>query len=393
MLSAGNNNNNNNNKKRVQKKAGAPPLYQPSIYSFTCRGAYHVSTNIQQPLPPNSKTSILRQQQGTCRGLQSQLELLTDDFEVMPRDYALKGFGSWVSENTDLDFDESTAGGGGDLYGADNNVGGENAATNETTAAISVPNMLIHKEDNVNTSSAPIRSKPNKPKRPKATNENETKLPPPAVPVNTQTKLPSPQDLIQREDWSCYGSTVVDYLVLKNVETGEERIAAVAPHDTLGMSIRSLDIEPDTRTSLIQFGWVTVVMHSTDSTLSSSADNQNKNNNNANNNNNDPTLPAQDLPPPIPMDYLQTAQASVKRTVEFSGKVAQHMQTNLSWLYHNLQDDFLRRTYQSGHRIVDHIPQTVERTSSVMKRMGKHLARDWFGWEDDGDNDRGDRRR
>jgi hypothetical protein len=42
------------------------------------------------------------------------------------------------------------------------------------------------------------------------------------MPANEEL-LPE-EELIRRQEWSCYGWTEVDYLMLKNVQTGEEHV-------------------------------------------------------------------------------------------------------------------------------------------------------------------------
>jgi hypothetical protein len=173
----------------------------------------------------DSAEQLLLQQQGRCRGLQSQLELVANaQLPVSSRQAALKEFHQWVLEHTGMD-DVNIA---EPLDDADSN----NAAMHLGKKSIMVPPMLIHKQ---NKRSERDGSGPKHP-----------------------LILPSaaPEDLIEQEEWKSVGSTKVDLLLLNDVITGDETIAAVAPTTTLGGSQRSVQLDPNTRASILVFGLV-----------------------------------------------------------------------------------------------------------------------------------------
>jgi hypothetical protein len=123
----------------LSTSANKSHLFQPSIYSFSCHGSYAVSTSIPSKMI-DSAEQLLLQQQGRCRGLQSQLELVANaQLPVSSRQAALKEFHQWVLEHTGMD----------DVNIAEPLVDAvsDNAAMHLGKKAIMVPPMLIHKQN------------------------------------------------------------------------------------------------------------------------------------------------------------------------------------------------------------------------------------------------------
>ena len=236
----------------------------------------------------------------------------------------------------------------------------EAAAKNKS---ILVPPMLVHKD--TTSAATTTLEKPGTTDAEKLdeTNKKEPKL------VRRHPSTTSYEELIEQEKWSCYGSTQVDYLLLKNVKTGDETVAAVAPH-TMGLSVRSLQMDHDTTTTISSLGSFSVI-------LSKEVE--------ADNDEEDEEQPFESVQP------FEAVQASSERAFKFSTKVAEHMMHTLTWLYHNVQDDFPARTIASGKRIVHQIPKTAEQTASTLSMLVRRMAEQWWDGDDDDDN-RGRRR-
>ena len=304
------------------------PLYEPSIYTYTCRGVYYASSE-------NTP------HEGICRGFHSRLELLSD-LERNSRKGALEDFTYWAA--------------GGDMEGAmsDLDEGGE--PLDEKTKSVLVSPALIYKD-----------LPGNKKKDADAVIEKDELLP--------------EEELITRQNWTCYGSTQVDYLLLRDPKSGQEKIAAVAPRNN-GLTIRKIEAEPGNSVTCIGLGWLSIVMDSV--SLSDTPQQPNKENNT------DEATAAtpEEVPPKPNMDTLATAKASANRTIQFASKVGEHMKSNVSWLWGTLQDDFPARTWSSGQRILHHIPVTVDRTAGFMKKMVGRMIFDDDHHDDDDHEDR-----
>jgi hypothetical protein len=62
----------------------------------------------------------------------------------------------------------------------------------------------------------------------------------------------------------------------------------------------------------------------------------------------------------------------------FCEKVAHHTEMNVMWLVENLQDDFPRRTYQAGTRIVAKLPRICQLTATNMGKIIRRMLGDDF---------------
>jgi len=339
-----------------------PPRYQPSIYSYMCRGAYHASSDA------NAKEG------GVCNGFKSQLEVLYDERqESLTRAEALKRFTSMTAE---FDFDpqqDPPHPGAGDAL--DDEYGG----LHEQAQAVLISPALIYKDkDNAKNNTKSVDGGDKNNKEPVVVNPI----------LQDQQTLPE-EELIKRQEWHCYGSTEVEYLVLQDLKTGDKKIAAVAPHNT-GISRRTIESDDSIRSiTRIGLGWLDII-HDNNAIISSSDNqhshhgNEGEDHNNSANDNDDATAA---VPTPIipmsPTALYAAAKETLQRTYDFSAHVGEHMKWNAAWLSDNLRDDFPRRTYQAGQKIVAQLPVTVDQTATSMSKIVGFL----LGDDDDDDDD------
>jgi len=289
----------------------------------------------------------------------------------MTRAEALKRFSSMTA-----DFDGYEP----EDFGADmGGVGGSDLHQQAKTVLISP--ALIYKDK-----SASIKSTP-----PTADENNKKQQPVNPIVAKDHDTLPE-EELIKRQEWSCYGSTDVEYLVLQNVSTGEKKIAAVAPRNT-GFSRRTIESDDSIRSiTRIGLGFLDII-HDNNSIVTPTAPEQEHHHpsspsldkGEAEDGARTPT-PEQGPRPPIVLleNALATAKATAWRTYEFSGLVGQHMQMNAQWLSENVRDEFPSRTYHAGEKIVAQLPKTVDQTFGTMSKIISSL------FEDDDDDDDGD---
>jgi hypothetical protein len=207
--------------------------------------------------------------------------------------------------------------------------------------------------------------------------------------VNQLTKEPLllEEELIVRHDWTCYGSTEVEYMVLQDVSTGEKHIAAVAPRNT-GVSVRKIETADSIRT-LTRFGlgWLDII-HDSNATLIDEEDDEERDTTAHGKRDVSSSLP-EEVPPRPSIDAIAVAKQSASRMVEFSSQVAQHMQWNAQWVWSNLADDFPSRTYTAGQRIVEQLPRTAQMTAQALTKILKQIVGDN---DNDDDHNPGDRR-
>lgn len=312
------------------KKFGDSTVYHPSIYSYTCRGGFFVSSEDQG-------------REGSCRGVRTRLELLAD-MEPGSRENAIKSF----TYMTDYDMDDEDAN-----------------TLNQKTKSILVSPALIYKEQgDESQKSAPLLE----------------------------------EELIRRQSWSCYGSTEVEMLVLKDEEKGSEHVAAIAPRN-VGLSIRKIETD-DGNISSIAVGWVNIVVdtglieeeghgqqHSAQPQRHPTAPVDPESTKHGQqtlqadeamgSNTLSPATP--EVPPKPSQDSIQRAKVHLTRFCDFSLKVGDQMKHNVIWLSDTLQDDFPSRFMSSGKKIVAEMPKTIDRTSRYMCKMYDR----WVGDDDE----------
>ena len=330
-----------------------PPRYNPAIYTYICRGAFHA-------------TSLDSHEGGVCNGFKSQLEVLyNEQQESLTRAEALKRF---TSMNAEFELDPTA--GGHDHGGDDDMYGG---GLHEQTQAVMISPALIFKDQDLMDQQEPIEDK------------NQRKAPVVVNPLLNQHNILPEEELIHQQEWHCYGSTEVEYLVLEDIQTGERKITAVAPHNT-GISRRTIESDDAIRSiTRIGLGWLDIihdnhhVVTAQPSTTSSTTDATNSSADD------DPeSLTTQSF---TPDEIWTTVRDTVQRTYQFSTTVAEHMQWNSLWLYENVRDDFPRRTYQAGEKIVAQLPHTLQQTATSMRQIVGMITGMTDDDDDDDDND------
>lgn len=341
-----------------------PPRYNPAIYSYMCRGAYHASSDAKEG--------------GVCNGFKSQLAVLYDERqESLTRAEALKRF---TDSNAEFDFDpqQDQADALEDEYGG----------LHGKAQAVFISPALIYRDKDANNKSMEEDGNGSDDKDAKS-----KKHPLVVNPIlQNQETLPE-EELIKRQEWHCYGSTEVEYLVLQDPKTGEKKIAAVAPHNT-GISRRTIETDDSVRSiTRIGLGWLDII-HDNNAIVSDQDQNSRDTDGEDRKATNDDDASAEPTTPTTmtPVEVYATAKEGLQRTYDFSWKVGEHMKMNAGWLADNLRDDFPRRTYQAGQKIVKQLPATAEQTAGSMIKIVGFLLGDWDDDHDDDDDDSDPRR-
>jgi hypothetical protein len=324
-----------------------------------CRGTFSAS----------STTSAL-ERGGSCRGFRSQLEILEAEQQLtMTRTEALKRFTTMAADVDMYDYREE----GINRHSGHANAGLDEFHQQTTTQTVLLSPALIFKHPTDATNTTMEQGMPD---------EDQ-------MIVNQLTKEPLllEEELIVRQDWTCYGSTEVEYMVLQDVSTGHKHIAAVAPRNT-GVSVRKIETADSIRT-LTRFGlgWLDII-HDSNATLMDEEDNAHEERETTGHGKRDVTssLP-EEVPPRPSIDAVAVAKQSASRMVEFTQQVAQHMQWNATWVWSNLTDDFPSRTYTAGQRIVEQLPRTAQATAQALTKILEQIVGDHGD-----DNPPGDRR-
>jgi hypothetical protein len=263
--------------------------------------------------------------EGTCRGFRSRLELLSD-LQMSTRDGAIRDF----TEMNEYVLDGDSA-----------------DALDQKTKSILVSPALIYKDD---------------------TAEGRKEL------------LPE-EELIKRQEWSCYGKTEVEYLVLKDPKSGNEKISALTPRNN-GLSIRRIEADSGSITN-IMVGWLSIVLDT--SFFQDSPAPEINNNNNNSKGSMDERSPVEEMSPRPAQDTLDTAKLAVGKMYAVSLKVVDQMHGNGVWLSQQVQDDFPERTAAAGHKIIGNLGNTVEKTFKYMGKLSTQLWRRGDGDDDDDD--------
>jgi hypothetical protein len=238
-------------------------------------------------------------------GWKGRLEML-GQLEENSRSGALRTFGAWTDDGLM------------DIQGAEPSASTEQHQTKE----IAVSPALIYKEDE-----------------------------------SSKEDLLPEEEFIKRQRWTCYGSTDVEYLVLKDTKTGKETVAALAPH-TLGLSHRVIEQEDGTVFRRVGLGPLTLDITAEQSVMP----------------------PQEEVPDKPPADALEPAKEAVQRTAAFSLRVIGQMKKDARWLTATLSDDFPSRMVKAGKKIAAKYPETVKRTSHF---SGKLMKRMLFSDDDD----------
>jgi hypothetical protein len=324
-------------------------VYKPTIFSYTCYGAYSVSLNDTRRV-------------GTCNGIATPIEILVD-MESTTREDAIRSF----TEMTEWDME-----------------GGINTQS------------LDHKTRNVAVSPALLFPEEPAPKNPNVLAE---------------------EALIKEQKWSCFGSTAIEYLVLKNETEGTEHVAAVAP-STGWFSHRSLKESDGSTINVRGLGLVSIVTSSivddslnvqstkttdqqqsrnktkginTDGAISANVPEHtsggeqasSKDSKKPSNKSDDYQIPPERLRPQL-LQPVVTSENINKFVTQYSilaKKTAEHMKQNARLIVEQLCDEFPSRSYAAGKKIVGNIPKTLEACTWLPKKLYKS----WKG-EDDEDS-------
>ena len=341
-----------NSKLQHKSTLPSPPIvFEPSIYTYTCRGSYFVST---------TQASHENQREGNCKGFRSRLELLSD-LDVNTRKGALEQFTVWAA--------------GGDPSEAGFAETQEGVELDPQTTSVVISPALIFPDSmsKIVIDAAKSADKENKRgKKQDAVIESADDL---ISSIDSTSCLPE-EELIKRQDWSCYGSTQVDYLLLKHPETGEESIAAVAPRNN-GLSIRQIHAEQGISITCYGMGWISFIIDwkSDREEVDTPNDYQPPTTNNNINT-------REETGSKSVADAFASAKESAIYAANFTSKVGQHMVANVTWVAQACGADFPARTLATGKDILYEMPATIERTGKFMGRLLGLMLDDIFGGDD-----------
>jgi len=399
-------------------------LYHPSIFRYTCTGRLSLDSRNGG----NDKLST-----GICHGIQSQLEHI-DHWRLSTRKEAIEQF-EYKSAMGDLGINDepypAAASSGGNGNGGAGGNNGHPHTSNKTTLVDSgtasaadhaklLSNVLLYPPPPDDEEENRCNDVGNENKE-EMTSTKTTK-------AKTKTKIQS-RPLEPQEQWSCYGSTEVDLLILRPQNEKDEVIAGVASYCAPGMTIRDLAIIPtptkskskttggettqtQERTTTVRLGILEIVYATVlEGELTNNNDNSNNNNKNHSKLFRDAVVNGGDG---SKGDDKDNKEPSTTRTImeglglgegwitnaaiisAYPKKVIQsgkNIVTNMNWnsqlLYHALEDQFPSRTYEASQRITKEFDKTFTRTYGVMKKVVSYIVSDDDdddGWPFDGDN-------
>lgn len=374
------------------KTTSATPLYHPLIFRYTCNGRLRLDSRF-----PTT---------GACRGVQSQIEFV-DQWRLSSKEEALSVF---QQKSALADSDDP-----------DNPMVSSNPhEAAHALQAVYLSNVLVYPSMTDNKNNKVDVTKPTKDIPTTDDNKSSTS----ATAATTS-----------HEQWSCVGSTDVEFLVLRPQNGTEKHIAAVSPYCAPGVTTRDV-VTPDLgrdRTSTIRLGFVEIVhayqttdvdsndtnttasnennniygKYSSNTTTKDTSDDDNDNNdtNKENSTSEDETKNSTKNNNAARKPWTRTASAgtadvngkskneikpSYPTKVFQSGKnIMNHMQINSKLIYETLQDGFPTRTYKASERIVSEFDKNYHRTVNMMKR----IVNFGLGNDDDDDDDSNGRKR
>ena len=195
-----------------------------------------------------------------------------------------------------------------------------------------------------------------------------------------------------RESWSAFGSTEVECLQLTDLKTGKTEIVAVSPYNAAIVSSRKIEMKDRTVSStefgigpykmqfLIESGVVREDLEDQPALQKQKDDQTVKEKKKKLSSEEEEEIGTAFAP--ITSENAQKFYASsavfIGKMYNFSQKMVDKMQSNATWLYGNLQDDFPSRTVASGRRIIDQMPKTAALFTKVIKQI--------CGYDDDGEH-------
>mmetsp|Transcript_11305 Transcript_11305/g.17490 ORF Transcript_11305/g.17490 Transcript_11305/m.17490 type:complete len:319 (-) Transcript_11305:140-1096(-) len=194
---------------------------------------------------------------------------------------------------------------------------------------------------------------------------------------STNTKRHEPDPVNPWNDWSCYGSTEVHLLVLRDVSDNKETVAGVAPECALGLSIR--DVGTPTSGGVvgtIRMGplEVNLVGDYYDEQNPSTADSRQQHHHKSNRSNSalSSTAPYSQ---PATTTKADTNVEFYEKFMKASEKLSNSMQHNAHFLKNELSDEFPSRMVDGAKRVVGQFEKTADRTLKLMKSV-YHMWRD-----------------
>lgn len=334
------------------------PLYHPSIFRYTCTGKLSLdSRNGGQ-----SKSSA-----GVCHGIQSNLEHI-DHWRLSTREEAIKQFeykSSLGITGREEDYYNSAGGQHSD---------GTGASSTHAEQAIYLSNVLLYlppPSEGQDRSSDAVKD------------ENKSRFK--ETMVKRKNTDGSTTMTPQHENWSCYGSSEVDLLVLRPQNARDESIAAVASYCAPGVTVRDSAISPTNigvgsdiggreRTTTVRLGILEIVYATVVEgyDLEKSGDEDRKK--------------GQEIGKNQSKVDVTNGWISAPTQVLRSGKkILNHMSINGQLLYQSAQDRYPTRTYEASKRITNELPRTWLRTTELIKKVASFtlFGDDW----DDQDSD------
>lgn len=341
--------------------------YHPSIFRYTCRGRLVLDSTTTQ------------HHAGICHGIQSQLEHV-DHWRTTTEEEALQWFQAKAAWNEGSASATPNGPGGATATTSSDATGGNTTAAHALQTA-HISNVLVYPSQLQQASSSQPNNNNNKYKNNKL--------------VSFLAKNPATPT---KEQWGCYGSTEIDLLVLRPQHSKEERIVAVSPYCAPGMTIRDVTL-PDTlgkeRTSTIRLGILEILYQSTMEDEEDEEELEEEeaeapvttaNTTTSETTSSDPTKEKED-------EEISNKSKKKKRRKQlsnneeeaesksFSSKfwknsqnVWKHMQLNAHLLYQATQEDFVSRSMEASHKIVQEFPKTRDRTLDLMRKV---ILWDW----------------
>jgi len=397
-------------------------LYHPSIFRYTCTGRLRLDSSNGG----NHQAST-----GVCHGIQSQLEHI-DHWKLATRQEAIQQF-EYKSAMGDVGINDEPYPATTAAVPATSNKNKTTLVDSGTGTAADHAKLL----SNVLVYSTPSDNKEEEEEKHCGTNdsenENENEKEMMTSTITTKsTKIQSPQQSQPREQWSCYGSTEVDLLILRPQHEKEEVIAGVASYCAPGMTIRDIAILPtptkmnsnrksisagsheitqtQERTTTVRLGILEIIYATVLEGTDLTTNNQNNNNKsklfrdavanssgggetskgNSDENEKKEATFLEGLGFGDSSSWMKTTasllSAYPQKVIQSGNKIVTNMNWNSQLLYHAIEDQFPSRTYAASQRITQELENTYTRTSDVMKKVVSYIV---FDDDNDDDDDNG----
>lgn len=214
--------------------------------------------------------------------------------------------------------------------------------------------------------------------------------------IHSQSAVVAEDSKILRESWSAFGSTEVECLQLTDLKTGKTEIVAVSPYNAAIVSSRKIEMKDRTVSStefgigpykmqfLIESGVVQEDLEdhpALQKQKDDQTDKEKKKKASKEDEHDEVIDPSAAITPNTfenAQEFYASSQVFFGKMYDFSSKMVDKMQSNATWLYGNLQDDFPARTVASGRRIIDQMPKTAALFTKVIKQI--------CGYDDDGEH-------